>query len=255
MAVLHKDDVWAPAVIPRLEFARSFFWYKPGEHVVFAGPTQRAGKTTLSFQLLEYTATPEMPAYVAVSKPRDPVTEREMRRLHYRLVDEWPVPVRVQDLWAGEKPSGYVIWPKFGDIDADVDNAARVTSALLRDRYAQGVKGKKGILVCDDTVVKSKLLGLDRYMTTHIAMAGAMDLGGWYFVQKPTGSGNASIWAYGNSEHIFISHDPDKRNRIRYDEIGGFPSHQVDEISRTLKPFQFLYLKRSGAHICIVDSE
>src|SRR5215472_2504289 len=241
LAVLRAEDVWQPEVFSRQEFASERFHYKPGQHVVFAGPTQRAGKTTLCFQLLEYVATPECPAFIAVSKPRDPVTEREMRRLGYRLVQDWPVEPEVGEIFGG-KPAGYVIWPKFGDMDNDVQRAALVTGKLLRDRYAQGVKGKKGILVCDDTVVKSKLLGLDKEMTTHIAMAGAMDLGGWYFVQKPTDSGRAFIWAYGNSEHVFLSNEPDKRNRTRYDEIGGYESSQIAEIVRTLRPFQFLYL-------------
>lgn len=251
---LAKTDVWAPAVIPRLEFCQYYWDYKPGEHVVFAGPTQLAGKTTLAFQLLEYTATPQCPAFIAVSKPRDPVTEKEMKRLGYRLVRDWPPEPKFKDMW-GDKPAGYVIWPQFGDMDKDVSNSAAITGRLLRDRYAKGVKGQKGILVCDDTVVKSKLLGLDREMTTHIAMAGAMDLGGWYFVQKPTDSGRAAIWAYGNSAHVFLSHEPDKRNRTRYDEIGGFESAQIAEIVRTLKPFQFLYIKRSGSRICIVDKD
>jgi len=249
MPTLHDEDVWIPETIGRKEFCESYFWYKPGE-----GPTQRAGKTTLAFQLLEYTATAECPAYIAVSKPSDTVTEKEGKRLGYRFVEEWPAPVKLSEV-GKDKPSGYVVWPAFGDIDSDAQKAADVTAALLKDTYARGVKKKAGILVMDDTVVKSKLLGLDRYMTTHIAMAGAMKLGGWYFVQKPTGSGQAAIWAYGNCEHIFISHDPDKRNRIRYDEIGGFDSHQVDEISKRLKPYQFLYLKRSGGYICIVDSK
>jgi len=254
MPRLKPEDVWQPEVIGREEFASEYFVYKPGEHVVFAGPTQRAGKTTLAFKLLEYTATPECPAYIAVSKPKDPVTERESKRLGYRRVENWPVEPKMGELFNG-KPSGYVVWPKFGDMDRDVGRATEITGRLLRDRYAQGVKGRKGILVCDDTVVKSKLLGLDQEMTTHIAMAGAMDVGGWYFVQKPTDSGRAAIWAYGNCEHIFISKDPDARNRERYDQIGGFDAHQVDAISQNLKPFQFLYLKRTGNRMCIVDSK
>jgi hypothetical protein len=252
--VLKPDDVWEVETIPREEFASERFNYKPGQHVLFAGPTQRAGKTTLAFKLLEYTATPSCPAYIAVSKPTDPVTSKEMERLHYRLVRDWPAEPMLHEIWEG-KPSGYVIWPPFGDMDKDTDRAALITGKLLRDRYTQGVRGKQGILVCDDTVVKSKLLGLDREMTTHIAMAGAMKVGGWYFVQKPTDSGRAAIWSYGNSEHVFISNDPDRRNRDRYDEIGGFDPHQVSAISQKLRPYQFLYLKRTGGHMCIVDSE
>jgi hypothetical protein len=253
MAYSRVADSWAPEVIPREDFARQYFHYEPGQHVLFAGPTQMAGKTTLCFKLLEFTATPEMPAYIAVSKPDDPVTEKEMKRLGYRLVRTWPAPKKLNEIWDGNPP-GYVIWPEFGDIDKDADKAAAVTGALLRDRYAQGVKHKKGILVCDDTVVKSKLLGLDRYMTTHIAMAGAMKVGGWYFVQKPTDSGKAAIWSYGNSAHVFLSKDPDRRNRQRYDEIGGFDPHMVSDASMTLKPYQFLYLSRKG-EMCIVDSK
>jgi hypothetical protein len=247
-------DVWEPQVFPRRIFASRYFHYKPGQHVLFAGPTQRAGKTTLCFTLLEFTATPDMPAYIAVSKPDDKVTLEESKRLHYRIVRTWPVEPKVSQIWDG-KPAGYVIWPEFGDIDKDADKARDITAALLRDRYAKGVKKQKGILVLDDTVVKSKLLGLDRYMTTHIAMAGAMKLGGWYFVQKPTDSGQAAIWAYGNSAHVFLSKDEDKRNRDRYDEIGGFPTHQVREITLRLNPYQFLYLGREHGTMCIVDSK
>lgn len=254
MAALHEEDVWDVETIGREEFASERFDYKPGQHAVFAGPTQRAGKTTLAFKLLEYTATPQCPAYIAVSKPSDPVTRSEGERLHYRFTEDWPAEPKIGEIWGG-RPSGYIIWPRFGDMDKDADNAARITSKLLRDRYAQGVRGKHGILVCDDTVVKSKLLGLDREMTTHIAMAGAMKVGGWYFVQKPTDSGRAAIWSYGNSDHIFISKDPDKRNRVRYDEIGGFDPHQVSAISQHLKPYQFLYMGRRENVMCIVDSK
>jgi hypothetical protein len=251
--VLAASDVWTPVTFPRDEFASTRFDYKPGQHVLFAGPTQQAGKTTLAFKLLEYQATPEMPAYVAVSKPHDPVTLREGQRLGFRFVTTWPVERKVQELWDG-KPPGYIVWPDFGDIDTDAETAYRVTSTLLRDRYKAGVKNQPGILVMDDTVVKSKLLGLDRYMTTHIAMAGAMKVGGWYFVQKPTGSGNAAIWAYGNAHHIFLSKDKDKRNRARYDEIGGLDRAQVAEMTLRLKPYQFLYLNGDG-EMCIVDSK
>jgi energy-coupling factor transporter ATP-binding protein EcfA2 len=246
---------WDVVTIPRVEFARSYFWYEPGEHVVFAGPTG-TGKTQLCFVLLEYTATPECPAYVIVSKPRDAVTEREGKRLGYRFTDRWPVERKVSEAWDGP-PSGYIIWPRFGDIDKDIPRAAAVSRAVLSDRYTQGVRGKKGILVCDDTVVKSKIFGLDREMTTHLAMAKAMSVGSWYFVQKPTDAGKTALWSYGNSEHIFVARDPDRRNRVRYDEIGGVDPYQVEAITETLSEHQFLYMKRGRVNgqqiMCIVD--
>lgn len=251
--VLARDDVWTPQTFSRDEFASERFHYEPGQHVVFGGPTQQAGKTTLAFDLLKYHATIECPAYVIVSKPRDPVTLQRGTELKFRFVEYWPVEAKVSEMWDG-KPRGYVIWPKFGDINKDVQRAHDVSAAALEDLYAKGVKGKPGTIVCDDTVVKSKLLGLDSQMTTHIAMAGAMDLGGWYFVQKPTGSGNASVWAYGNAYHIFLSRDKDRRNRARYDEIGGIDRGQVAEITLRLSPYQFLYLNGAG-EMCIVDSK
>jgi len=205
--------------------------------------------------LLEYTATPDFPAYVAVSKPNDKTSENEGKRLGYRRVSEWPPQKQVKELW-GERPAGYLVWPKFGDMDKDVDNAAEVTRALLMDRYSAGAKGKKksqGILMMDDTMVKARILGLDKEMTTILAMAGAMGLGQWTFVQKPTDSGRTPIWAYGASEHLFIVKDPDRRSRMRYDEIGGFDPKVVSGLSETLKPFQFLYLKRTEEYICVVD--
>lgn len=251
MATAH--DTWTPVTFSRDEFARERFNYEPGQHVLFAGPTQQAGKTTLAFDLLAYVATPDFPAHVIVSKPTDPVTRKRGTELGYRFTEYWPVERKVSELVDG-RPPGYVIWPKFGDIDNDVERASGVSAAVFRDLYAKGVKGKPAIIIADDTVVKSKLLGLDRYMTTHLAMAGAMDLGGWYFVQKPTNSGNAAIWAYGNSHHIFLSRDKDRRNRARYDEIGGIDRGQVADITLGLRPYQFLYLNGLG-EMCIVDSK
>lgn len=248
-AYQRADGLW---VIPRHEFARERFDYKPGQHVVFGGPSQN-GKTSLAFDLLQYTATPDLPAYISVSKPQDPVTAKRGKELEFRKVDNWPPPAQVKDFF-GDKPRGYLVWPKFGDLHGDVENAYRVTSLLLQERYSAGAKGKaKGILVLDDTYVKSKVLGLDRSMTTLHAMAGAMGLGCWTFVQKPTGAGETPIMAYGACEYAFLFRDPDKRSRQRYDEIGGFDPGYVAQKVMSLEQYQCLCLKRTGRYMCIVD--
>lgn len=244
------DGLW---IFSRADFAQNRFYYKPGEHVVFGGPTQR-GKTTFAFDLLEEVATPELPAYVAVSKPKDPVTERRGKELGFRMVRDWPAPMKVNEMWDG-KPPGYLIWPKFGSMDDDVDRCADITRKLIQDRYTAGVKNKHGIMVMDDTMVKSKLMGLDREMTTLLAMSGAMGLGQWTFVQKPTDSGRAAIWSYGASEHLFLLKDPDRRNQQRYDEIGGVDPRFVRDATNSLAPFQFLYIKRTESFACVVDSK
>jgi len=245
------DGIW---VIPRREFASERWQYSPGQHVVFAGPTQN-GKTELAFTLLEYTATPEMPAYVSVSKPKDPVTSKWGSRLGYRRVDNYPFQPRVKELLREGKPSGYLIWPDMQDPQTATWNAGEVTSRLIDGVYAGGAKNKVCILVLDDTVTKSKVLGLDRQMVMVLTMSGAMGIGGWFFVQKPTGAGNAALWSFSQSDHIFIARDPDKRNRERYTEIGGFDSKEVERVCMTLERYQFLYLEREHRYMCIVDSK
>jgi len=244
------DGVW---VFAREEFCCERWTYKAGQHVVFAGPTQN-GKTKLAFQLLEYTATPEIPAHVAVSKPRDPVTTEEGARLGYRRTNTYPYPPKIRELLKDQRPSGYLMWPDMDDPETAVQNASSHTRRLISGVYADGAKGKKCILVLDDTVTKSKILNLDKDMVMVLTMSGAMGIGGWFFVQKPTGAGNTALWSFSQSDHLFIAKDPDGRNRDRYNEIGGFDSKEVERICLTLKRFQFLYLEREHRYMCIVDA-
>lgn len=249
-AYQRDDGIW---IIQRRKFASEHFDYKDGQHVAFLGPTQK-GKTSLAFCLLEYVATPQRPAYVAVCKPQDPVTAREGKRLGFRRTPVWPPAPKIQDSWNG-KPPGYLIWPPLGNMTTDVVEASDTTRTLIDSAYSDGRRNKKSILVLDDTPIKSKVLGLDREMVTVLTMSGAMGVGGWFFVQKPTDAGKAALWCYSQSEHIFITKDPDKRNRIRYSEIGGFDTAQVNQVSQSLKPYQFLYLERTHGYMCIVDSK
>jgi hypothetical protein len=242
-----EDGIW---VFGRRDFCEFRFNYNPGEHVVFGGPTQR-GKTTLAFGLLEFCANPTLPAYVAVSKPDDYTTITEGERLHYRRVSEWPPVKKISEY--NNPPSGYLIWPKFGDIHTDVANAARVTGDLLGHVYANGVRKKKAILVLDDTMVKAKIMGLDNQMVTILAMAGAMGIGLWIFVQKPTDSGRTTVWGYEQSTHLFYTKGGDDAVLKRYAEIAGDKGSMVKAIVPTLKPYQFLYLHKYEGWLCIVD--
>lgn len=251
LAYQRDDGVW---VIPRGEAVSDRIDVKPGQHVVFAGPTQN-GKTELAFALLEHTATPEVPAYVSVSKPRDPVTSKWGKKLGYRRVSQWPPPPKIREMFKDGKPSGYLIWPDMGNSDTAVANAAESTRNLINGVYTDGAKGKQCFLILDDTVTKSKVLGVDKEMTMILTMSGAMGIGGWFFVQKPTGAGNTALWSFSQSDHLFIARDPDKRNRERYTEIGGFDSKEVERVSLTLERYQFLYLEREHRYMCIVDSK
>jgi hypothetical protein len=241
-------------IIPRKRFAEKHFYYKPGQHLVAGGPTTK-GKSTLMFDLLEYTATPELPAYVAVSKPNDSTTAKYGKKLNFRTVNEWPTTKKLNELFNGPPP-GYLVWPKFGNMDKDVAECARITRALIQDRYAAGARGKgKGILIMDDTMVKSKVMKLDDDMVTILAMSGAMGLGLWAAVQKPTDSGRTSLWSYNASDHVFLTHDPVSDNQKRYGEIGGVDPKLIVGVTKDLKPFQFLYINRPEGWICVVDKD
>jgi energy-coupling factor transporter ATP-binding protein EcfA2 len=243
------------AVFPRHVFCESYFHFKHGEHVVFGGPTQR-GKTTLAFDLVRHIATPEYPAYVAVSKPDDKTSIQYGQRLGYRRISEFPPTRKVSelDIFNG-KPSGYLVWPKFGDIDLDIPNARRVHGKLLSQTYAEGAKGKACILIMDDTMVKAKIMQLDNQMVTVLAMAGAMGISLWIFVQKPTDSGRTTVWGYEQATHLFFTKGGDQTMLKRYAEIAGDKGEIVKQVVPTLKPFQFLYVHKYEEFVCIVDSE
>jgi hypothetical protein len=254
-AYQRDDSLW---VIPRHEFARERFHYEPGDHVVFGGPSQIAGKTTLAFDLLAVVATPECPAWVVVSKPTDKVTAERGAKLEFRRVRDWPVPPKLSETWNG-KPRGYLIWPAFGDINTDMDRAAGVTARFMADRYSASARGKEkhtaGIMVMDDTMVKAKIMHLDGQMVTILAMAGAMDIGLWVFVQKPTDSGRTPLWAYENSQHFFFAGGGTINMRKRYAEIAGLENREMIAILDSLRPFQFLYVNKRHGYMCIVGAE
>lgn len=252
VAYQRSDGIW---VIPRTEFAHARFDYKGGEHVVFAGPSKR-GKTQLAFDLLDGVATPELPAYVVVSKPTDPVTRERGEQMGFRFVNDWPVPSKVSEMWNG-KPRGYVIWPHFGDISTDMDRAAGITARFMADRYSASARREKrsaGIMVMDDTMVKAKVMNLDKQMVTILAMAGAMKIGLWVFVQKPTDSGRTTLWAYENGDHFFIAKGGDERMLKRYKEIAGDKGPILMQVVPTLERYQFLYFEQAHGYICVVDA-
>lgn len=243
-------------VYSRVEFCRNVFPYKPGQHVVFGGPSTR-GKTTLAFDLLEYIAKPSFPAYFAVSKPRDPVTQKRGEQLDYRFVSEWPAQKKLNEykMFGGKKPSGYIVWPTFGDMETDMERCAHVTRALLNERYASGVrKTEGGVLVMDDTMVKAKMMSLDKEMVTILAMAGAMNFGLWVFIQKPTDSGRVTTWSYEMASHLFFTKGGDARMLDRYSEIVGTHSKIAKAVIPTLQPFQFLYVDKVNDTMCIVGA-
>lgn len=78
-------------VLDRDEFLDEYWDYSPGEHVTIIGPNG-LGKTTLGFQLLKKTATPDMRAYILAAKPRDETFDKWEKPLKFGKTDTWPPP-------------------------------------------------------------------------------------------------------------------------------------------------------------------
>ena len=253
-----ETEVWTelPVLFSRPYFAE--IWdYQEGEHVVFGGPTQISGKTQLAFDLLGHVATEQCPAYVGVSKPRDKVTSHYARKYDFKVVEQWPPPKGFKEFF-GHKYRGYVVWPKFGDLYGDRDHVQHVLGSLISERYGASAKSKKpkyGILVMDDTRDKSKVVRLDYEMSTVLAMAGAMGLGEWVFVQKGSQQGDTALMAYPNAAHVFLFRDPTTKGRGYYADIGGVDSEYIDFVLSQLKPRQSLYIGRKGPVMAIIDSD
>lgn len=242
------------AIFNRQVFARDYFHFKKGQHVLFGGPTGR-GKTELAFELVQHIATPEYPAYIAVSKPNDPVSVSWGERLGYRRISDFPANKKVSELKIfNGPPSGYLVWPRFGNIDLDIPNATRVHGKLLSQTYVDGAKGHSCMLIMDDTMVKAKVMNLDGQMVTILAMAGAMGISLWVFVQKPTDSGRTTVWGYEQATHFFFTKGGDEKMLKRYAEIAGEKGPIVMQVVPTLEPYQFLYFHKYENFICIVDA-
>ena len=116
-----------PAVPDHLalaDFRARHFDYGAGHHVAFFGPTQIAGKSTLSFALQESVIAryPEIQPVGLCMKHRDRVVAHWTRRLGYRETPVWPPPPRLSELPPfGTKPAGYTLWPRqsLSVVDAD----------------------------------------------------------------------------------------------------------------------------------------
>lgn len=226
----------------RKEFITRRFVFTPGQHVTFVGPTQN-GKTTLAFALLErvYARRPDHQTVALVMKPRDARASQLIKHAGFRVVRHWPPPPRP---W--EKPPGWALWPRpTGNIRRDNKLLAAEFDAAINDNYNRGDR----ILFADETFGLTKLgLGeeLDAIWTRGSGMGAAL----WAASQRPRG---ISLNAYSQAEHVFLSHTPDKVDRDRYSEIGGVDPDIVKKVTEKLDSFHWLYIRRTGRVMCVVE--
>jgi hypothetical protein len=224
---------------------RERFDYTAGQHVTFLAPTQ-AGKTTLAFQLLERTASREVPAVVLVQKPKDKVVRKWLDHLKnergWVKTESWPPnPLR-------KKSEGYILWPRYTfDPAKDIPKQENIFRRAILDCYKAGNR----ILFADETYGLTNRLDLDSELISVWSQGSGMGCGLWAASQRPS---YIPLWAYSEAEHIFLSATHDKRARMRYGEIGGAINPRfVEEQVLKLPQYHWLYIRRTGPAVCVVQ--
>lgn len=229
--------------VARPEFLEHYWHYKPGQHVAAFGPTQRAGKTQLLFELLQATLRPGLTPIAFSMKPRDRTAARWTRELGFKEVATWPPPVRMP--WQ-ERPAGYTLWPRH-TYDPDVDNEN--LRGEFRKGMLHGYKKGRHILMLDEIHGICGELALTEDLLAILTRGGGMGCGAWLATQKPSGTHQAPLpgFVFNCPYHFFLAPDNDHRNRSRYAELsGGIDPDFIDRTTLQLQRFEFLYLNADG---------
>lgn len=234
----------------REEFLAERWHYRPGDHVTILAPTDW-GKTTLTSQLLTYTAHPRLPAIRFALKPRDLVMKADAARMGYPIVRAWPPGMLAR--W--RRPNGWVLWPhQSGDPDIDDTRLGREIRQALIWAYNRASKdGRTGVIIDADEMEE-----IQRLLA---AIGKASMLRGLYRRMRSNGGGmwagcQAPRWlvtdAYSQCAHLLLGNDPEARNRERFGEIGGVNPKIVEAVTLELPERHFLYLRRRGRVMCII---
>lgn len=248
--------------LTREEFLNEYWSYRPGEHTAIIEPTG-GGKTWLMYQLLQESMDqqPGLSVMSAMPKPRDPSTVEWARRLNLREVPDWPPSRRVKDYF-GDRPAGYVLWPRH-PLDLEPARRRQYVGTVLRRGLDAQYKRGRSISLLDDAHSSAVMMGLNDYLEELLVNGRAGGAGAWVALQKPSGtqaSGSVTSFVYSSPTHLFLGRDTDQRNLKRLGEIGMFDSRETEETVRNLELYQIgphtvsekLYLNRNGPYRCLV---
>jgi hypothetical protein len=235
--------------LDRSEFL-SDYWpglYKPGHHVLTLGPTQRAGKTHLNFQLLDATPTRNLDPLVFCFKPRDKTVAEWTDRLGYR---ETPVYPPRKKLFSDEPP-GYTLWPPHTfDTKKDNERIAGIFRQAMMSHYAQG----NSILFLDEVYGLCAELGLQEELIAILSRGSGMGCGAWIASQRGAGTQQGSLpgFIWSQPYHYFLAKSSHKQDRQKYADMAGDHNPRfIEETTLGLQRFEFLYLNADG-HAAIV---
>lgn len=243
MTTPNVDETVTVETIDRDEFLRDYWDYRAGQHVTIIGPNGR-GKSTLGFQLLNATVSPKMRGYVLVSKPRDETIDAFTKQLRFKTIETYPPSTELL-----HKQRGYMLRPYQSLKDLKADNARlhHQFKTCMMDCYGS----KKPVIVFADEVQElQSSLGLKNECEAFWKRGRSLQSGLWALAQR---SAYNSQDMYNAPEHLFLFNDPDKKNRIRFGEIGGVDPDTVVQVTGSLTQFQTLYIKRTGPHLCIIN--
>lgn len=234
--------------IQRQEFFSRYFHYEYDEHVLILGPTG-SGKTRLALDALASVASVKNPAIIFAMKPKDHTLTNFADENGFLAVAWWPPPISKK--WRPKKPKGYLLKPPHNlrDIYWTREKHHDVFQEAIIDSYAKGNR----ILFADETYSLTNELQLGDELVTVWTKGRSMNCALWAASQRPA---FIPTWAYSQSTHFFISYDPDKRSRKRYEEISGVDPEIIREGTEALEEFEWLYVKAAGRRstVCIVSA-
>jgi len=215
--------------------------YKGGQHVLLTGATQRSGKSTLGYQLLE--AIPENLAdkQAWCMKPRDRTVAAATQRMGFKEVDNWP-PVKYP--WQAE-PKGYTVWPKHTfDPAKDNERLTKVFRGAMLDAYRKG----DTILFLDEVFGIAEL-GLQDELSSILSRGAGMGCAAWMSVQRGSGTQQVSLpgFIWSQPYHNFIAHSSNRNDRQKYADMNGdYDPQWIEATVLNLRPYHFLYLNADG---------
>lgn len=228
---------------PRAEWDEWYAWFrrewKQDQHISVIGPSD-TGKSTLMLQLLRIRR------YVVfiVTKPKDPKIESRLASLGYVRVPVWPKHL-------SEDVDRYLLFPPgAGDMSREGMVKQRV---VIRDALQRIFRGPRGgepgrWCVCIDEaryVADPAYLGLKREINQLLIQGRSLSIATVLGFQRPA-------WvppeAYDQPSYLFIAQDNDRRNALRFREIGGVNGDTVAATIANLRQYEWAFIDARPGH-------